>query len=396
MPKCGFFSPNLIPYPSSKARVANHMTAVELRKIVQSFAGHQVLDGLNLRIDPGSYVVLVGPSGCGKTTTLRIIAGLQRPEQGEVHLGGKCVNGIAPRDRDVAMVFQHDGLYPHLTVGQSLRFALKGSVSAREMEARVDEAVALTRIEAILDRYPSRLSGGERRRAAVAKAIARRSGVRLLDEPLSALDIPVRQTLQDDILRWHSSVPGTSIHVTHDGQEAMRMADKIGVMDNGQIVQFGTPLEIFTKPCTVSVAKAVGSQTMHMFPARLRRGKIDCHHPRMSLRADSDAAGPDRDILIGVRPDSFQVTETGPGASAELESNYLVVEGELSRWQPIEHNIHLHVDAEGHSILAVLRLESLRPESLRPGQTIRLAVSRQETHVFDAQSGRRIELGCGG
>jgi multiple sugar transport system ATP-binding protein len=377
------------------------MTRVELRQIAKTFGGHQVLAGLDLCIESGSYVVLLGPSGCGKTTTLRIIAGLNRPDRGEVCLGGKRVDGIPPRERNVAMVFQHDSLYPHLTVGQSLRFALKGSIAPAELESRVAEAVALTGIESILDRYPSRLSGGELRRAAVAKAIARRTAVRLLDEPLSALDISVRQALQDDILRWHATVPGTSIHVTHDGQEAMRMADRIAVMDRGRIVQFATPDEVFRRPATVAVAKAVGSPTVHFFAAQVNGGELECENPRVRLQLASGAKEADRDVLVGVRPDSFRVINAEQQSSSEWESDGLVVEAELLRWQPVERHIHLHLQAGSENILAVLSddslgLASITPATLRTGQTMRLAARREETHLFDAHSGERIDPVTGG
>jgi len=367
------------------------MTSVELHQIFQAFAGHPVLCGLDLRIDSGEYVVLLGSSGCGKTTTLRIIAGLQSPDQGEVLLGGKSANGIAPRDRDVAMVFQHDGLYPHLTIAQSLRFALKGRVNANEMRSRLDEAVGLTQIGAILDRYPSRLSGGELRRAAVAKAIARRSSVRLLDEPLSALDIPVRHALQDDILRWHSTVPGTSIHVTHDGQEAMRMADKIAVMEAGQIVQFGTPIEVFTKPQTVSVAKAIGSPPIHLFPAKLVEGKIECRNPNIRVQTSFRSGDSDRELLIGVRPDSFRVDREDRTTAGEPGSDCLVVEGQWLRSRPVQRDIHVDLQVHSDSILAIMP-----SETLPPAQTIRLTAAQRDVHFFDAGNGLRIEAAAGG
>ena len=264
------------------------MTHVQLKKIFQRFAGHSVLDGLDLSVESGEYVVLVGPSGCGKTTTLRVIAGLHTPDQGEVFFDGKCVNRVAPRNRDVAMVFQNDGLYPHLTVGESIRFALKGKLSPGEIRSRWIQAVALTQIEAILDRFPSRLSGGELRRAAIAKSIARRTSIRLLDEPLSALDAPVRYGLQDDILRWHKTVPGTSIHVTHDGQEALRMADRIAVMEAGSIVQFATPQEVYAHPRTVSVSQAFGSPPINLIRSAVGAGQgRDCRSEYFMSRESS-------------------------------------------------------------------------------------------------------------
>lgn len=372
------------------------MTHVELRQIKKAFGGHQVLTGLDLCIESGSYIVLLGPSGCGKSTTLRIIAGLVQPDQGEVCLGDRCVNGIPPRQRNVAMVFQHDGLYPHLTISQSLRFSLKGIGDSAEMKSRFDEAVALTGIESILDRYPSRLSGGELRRAGVAKAIVRRSAVRLLDEPLSALDAPVRQTLQDDILRWHQTVPGTSIHVTHDGQEAMRMADRIAVMEDGKIVQFASPLEVFRSPATIAVAKAIGSPGMQFFAAKLRGAELVCDNPKVRLQSEIDSSNSQRDLLVGIRPDAFRLIAPEQPNTGQSQAEGLVIEAELLRWQPVERSLHLYLQAGGQTVLAVVPhdagpLASISPQSLRLGQPIRMAAAQPEMHLFDAQSGMRIE-----
>jgi ABC-type sugar transport system ATPase subunit len=366
------------------------MATVELREIQHSFAGHPVLRGLNLGIDSGQYVVLLGPSGCGKTTTLRIIAGLQSPDQGTVLLAGKNVDGVAPRDRDVAMVFQRDGLYPHLTVDQSIRFALKGKVPAKEIRSRVDEAIELTKIQSILNRYPSRLSGGELRRAAVAKAIARRTSIRLLDEPLSALDAPVRYGLQDDILRWHSTVPGTTIHVTHDGQEAMRMADKIAVMEDGNIVQFATPTEVFMKPNTVSVAQSIGSPPINLIETSLVNGKIACCGPAISVSMELPGNRPDGDIIVGVRPDSLRVT-SDRSSDSETGSNGIVVVGELLRSRQMQSDTHIYVRSGRSEILAIIPSESTQVGSWREGHAVRLLARHDDVHLFDANSSQRIE-----
>ncbi len=367
------------------------MATVELHQIQHSFAGHSFLSGLNLGIDSGQYVVLLGPSGCGKTTTLNIIAGLQSPDQGTVLLAGKNVDGVAPRDRDVAMVFQHDGLYPHLTVDQSIRFALKGKVPAKEIRSRVDEAIELTKIQSILNRYPSRLSGGELRRAAVAKAIARRTSIRLLDEPLSALDAPVRYALQDDILRWHSTVPGTTIHVTHDGQEAMRMADKIAVMEDGNIVQFATPTEVLMKPNTVSVAQAIGLPPINLIETSLVNGKIACCGPAISVSMELPDNRSDGDVIVGVRPDSLRVTSVEPGGDSETGQNGIVVVGELLRSRQMQRDTHIYVRAGHNEILAIIPSESLQLGSWRVGHAVRLLAKRDDVHLFDANSGQRIE-----
>jgi ABC-type sugar transport system ATPase subunit len=362
------------------------MTTVQLQTIVQKFGRRRVLDQLDLTVESGQYVVLLGESGCGKTTTLRIIAGLQSPTSGSVLFDGKCVDAIQPRHRDVAMVFQHGGLYPHLTVAESIRFALRRQVDADQLRSRVDQAVGLTGIEAILDRYPSRLSGGELRRAALAKAIARRSSVRLLDEPLSALDAPVRHELQNDILRWHATAAGTTIHVTHDGLEAMRMADKIAVMESGHVVQYASPAEIFARPNTVSVARATGAPPINLFPTRLRCGRIEVCNPDISFHTSVTAAGPDRDVLIGVRPDMLRVVPRHRSSNGEPNKDGLVITGRVLRCRSVLRDLHLHLRAGDDSILAIL------PEqSFEPAETIRLEAAGG-IHCFDVQSGQRIEL----
>ena len=361
------------------------MTSVQLQKIDQTFGEKQVLDGLDLSVDSGQYVVLLGPSGCGKTTILRIIAGLQSPDQGDVLFDGQRVNRVPPRNRDVAMVFQQDGLYPHLTVGESIRFALRGKVSPAEMKSRVDEAVGLTRTESVLDRYPKGLSGGELRRAAVAKAIARRSSVRLLDEPLSALDVPVRHALQDDILRWHTSVAGTTIHVTHDGQEAMRMADKIAVMEAGHVAQFATPAEVYGRPHSVSVAQAIGSPPINLFHAVLAGGKIEFANPRISFPLNVRSSSEHPRLLVGVRPDSLHF-DSEPAARGPAS---LVVTGDSIRTQNVGRDVHLHLRLGEDVVIAVVPGVDVK-EAPPSGEKICLVAAERDVQLFDADSGRRI------
>src|SRR6056297_1425373 len=191
-----------------------YMTAVQLQKIEHAFGSHQLLRGLDLEVASGEYLVLLGRSGCGKTTLLRAIAGLLRPNGGQIRFDGQSVTNLPPRRRKVAFVFQHDALYPHLTVRGSIRFSLRNQDGLGAIDPRIDRAAELTGIANLLDRFPDQLSGGERRRCALAKAVASGNRLRLLDEPLSALDAPLRFSLQEDILRWHQSDGGTTIHVT--------------------------------------------------------------------------------------------------------------------------------------------------------------------------------------
>ena len=373
------------------------MSAVRLQQISHRFGSREILRDLDLEIDAGEYVVLLGPSGCGKTTTLRIIAGLQIPDAGEVLIGGVAVDSVPPRERDVAMVFQQDGLYPHLTVSESIEFALRGRCSSDERRSRVAEAVELTRIDEILDRYPGTLSGGELRRAAIAKAIARRASVRLLDEPLSALDASARHLLQDDLLRWHGAVPGTTIHVTHDGQEAMRMADRIAVIDQGQVAQFGSPSALYARPASVAVARAIGVPPINLVEASVAGGEIRARDGQVTI--DTKLDGPDRDLLVGFRPEAISLDqrEWGQGARQEgpgAEAGGLTVRGRVTRQQIVQRDVHLSIGINGGQLRGVVPPESTDDnlEGTETGWT----VQQRELHLFDAETGRRIDASQGG
>ncbi|MEO1526291.1 MAG: ABC transporter ATP-binding protein [Planctomycetota bacterium] len=223
------------------------------------FGPTRVLEGLNLTVHDGEYLVLLGASGCGKTTLLRIIGGFARPESGVVRFGDADVTRQPPRNRDVAYVPQSDGLYPHLSIRQSMELGLADRVKKYERLDRIRLAAKLVEIDALLERRPDQLSGGQLRRAAVAKAIARRASVRLLDEPLSALDAQLRFRVEEDLRRLHQSYPGVTIHVTHDGREAMRLADRIAVISDGKIAQIDSSGQVFKCPCSPEVAAALGA-----------------------------------------------------------------------------------------------------------------------------------------
>lgn len=357
------------------------MTSVQLQSVSKSFDGQNVLSDLDLDVISGKYVVLLGSSGCGKSTTLRIIAGLQSPDAGQVLLGGKSVEKVPPRRRDVAMVFQQDSLYPHLTVKQSICFALQGKLPPDDVQVRMDEAVELTKIASILSRRPENLSGGELRRASIAKAVARRCSVRLLDEPLSALDVPLRHELQNDLLHWHQAFPGTTIHVTHDGQEAMRMADQIAVMENGSIVQFDSPENIFRSPASIGVAKSVGSPPMNWIGLHCSAGRLQPAGTWLSctdsFQLDNSLDG---EVLVGVRPDAFHV-------DPDRNHSGLFIEGQVRRCQSVGRDLQLEVQAGDASLLVLIDHASWSGET---GGSIKLTVHDKEAHVFNAQTQRRV------
>ena len=333
-----------------------------------------------LRFESVFYVVLLGISGCGKTTLLRLVAGLTGPTCGKISIGGQSVVGVPARHRDVSMVFQDDTLYPHLTVRQSIAFGLRNRDTGPALAERIEQAAELAGAKGLLDRYPEGLSGGELRRGAIAKSIARRAAVRLMDEPLSALDAPVRHALQDDLLRWHSTFEGTTIHVTHDGQEAMRMADKIAVLDDGRIIQFTTPVEIYQQPATRSVARAVGWPPINL----LSRETLSDDSVVANFHWDDDVA-----VEVGVRAEAFSALDPSVDPS---DWRGLVVSGQVTRVTWIDGRCHVRVDLGAASIDAVLP----RERALETGHSCRLFAAADQLHLFDVATQQRIGTDGGG
>ena len=244
------------------------MASVSLRKVRKVYPGGAVgVQGVDLEIRDGEFVVLVGPSGCGKSTTLRMVAGLEEISSGEISIGGRVVNEVLPKDRDIAMVFQNYALYPHMTVRENLAFGLKlRKVPKDEIERRIAEAAAVLGIEPYLDRRPKALSGGQRQRVAVGRAIVRNPAVFLFDEPLSNLDAKMRVEMRAEIVRLHHALGATMIYVTHDQTEAMTMGDRIVVMNAGRIQQAAAPMEVYEKPANTFVASFIGTPPMNLFP----------------------------------------------------------------------------------------------------------------------------------
>ena len=334
-----------------------------------------MLRDISLEMESGSYVVLLGKSGSGKTTILRIIAGLQRPDSGDILFDEQSALGLAPRDRDISLVVQQGGLYPHRTIVQSMRMPLQDKLPSTEIEARIRDAIRLTRIETLVDRSPDRLSGGELRRAAIAKAVARRASVRLLDEPLTALDGPVKEALQDDLLRWHTEVPGTTIHVTHDGLEAMRMADKIAVIDAGQIIQFAAPDAIYSNPASVTVAQSIGSPAINLLNCTVRDGQVHAEDPAVKIVWQVDL--PDGRIVVGIRPDHFELAPQNQQLGYTGKVQRLIRLAGKLQLSVANHQSAVHACVDNGSQIAV-------------GDTICLAVRTENAMVFDANTQRRL------
>src|SRR5687767_11236424 len=245
-----------------------------LNRIAKSFENVEILKPLNLEVEEGEFLVLLGPSGCGKTTTLRIIAGLEEPTGGTVFIGGRDVTRLAPKDRDIAMVFQSYALYPHLTVRENLGFGLKlRGTDAKAITERVDEVAQLLGLAPLLDRYPRQMSGGQRQRVAMGRAIARRPSLFLFDEPLSNLDAALRSDVRVEIKRLHARLASTMLYVTHDQVEAMTLADRLVVLKGGHVEQVGRPLDVYAQPATRFVASFLGSPAMNFLTAEIVDGR---------------------------------------------------------------------------------------------------------------------------
>src|SRR3954469_19795481 len=296
------------------------MAALSIRNLSKRYANLEVLKGINLDIESGEFTVLVGPSGCGKSTLLNIVAGLDKPSAGTVEIGGRIVNDVAPKDRDIAMVFQSYALYPSMTVRQNITFGMEcRHVPKAEQEAALTNVARLLQIEQLLGRKPSQLSGGQRQRVAMGRALVRNPLLFLFDEPLSNLDAKLRVEMRMEIKRLHARIGATMVYVTHDQIEAMTMATRIAVMHKGEVQQFADPDTIYRYPANLFVARFMGAPPMNTVPARLvvedgaPLAVIGAGRPdevRLRLHGyDTAAAFRDKDVVLGIRPEC--IAESG-------------------------------------------------------------------------------------
>src|SRR5436853_2879730 len=285
------------------------MASVGIRDVKKAFGTTHVIHGVNISIADGEFVVLVGPSGCGKSTLLRMIAGLENITGGEIRIGGRVVNDVPPKDRDIAMVFQNYALYPHMTVYDNMGFSLKlrGAPKA-EIKSRVERAANILGLKALLDRYPRQLSGGQRQRVAMGRAIVRDPQVFLFDEPLSNLDAKLRVAMRTEIKELHQRLETTTVYVTHDQIEAMTMADKIVVMNSGMVEQIGAPLDLYDRPDNLFVAGFIGSPAMNFLHGKVKaNGSPAFEGPNgVKLPLDAASAASDgRPTVYGLRTQHF-------------------------------------------------------------------------------------------
>jgi multiple sugar transport system ATP-binding protein len=294
------------------------MSDLVLRGVSKSFGKVAALHGIDLQVKDGEFVVFVGPSGCGKSTLLRIIAGLEKASAGEIWLGGERVNDVPAADRGLAMVFQSYALYPHMSVRQNLAFGLENTRTPRgEIEARVAEVSRMLRIEELLHRKPRQLSGGQRQRVAIGRAMVRRPGIFLLDEPLSNLDAELRVAMRAELAALRNRIQGTMIYVTHDQVEAMTLADRIVVLNAGRVEQIGTPLELYNQPATRFVAGFIGSPRMNFLEAQAVAGAGKVIELKLAggsvFKVETEAGVPlgNQSMTVGFRPQQVALADNG-------------------------------------------------------------------------------------
>ncbi len=355
------------------------MAEVEIRDARKAYGTAQILHGVSVDIADGEFVVLVGPSGCGKSTLLRMIAGLESITGGEIAIDKRVVNDVAPKERDIAMVFQNYALYPHMTVAENMGFSLKlKNAPKAEMAQKVRQAADILGLVPYLERYPRQLSGGQRQRVAMGRAIVRNPKVFLFDEPLSNLDAKLRVAMRAEVKQLHQRLKTTTVYVTHDQIEAMTMADKIVVMNDGRIEQIGAPLDLYDRPQNRFVAGFIGSPAMNFISGRFAGSGASAAFEaeggvRIAITAPAGLA-PGHPLVLGVRPEHLML---GPhGIAAEV----VVVE-------PTGSEVQVNARAaNGEEIVAVFR----ERHSFTPGDTITLTPQPGTIHLFDGESGRRV------
>ena len=346
----------------------------------------------NLDIADKEFIVLVGPSGCGKSTTLRMIAGLEEISGGELYIGDRLVNDVAPKDRDIAMVFQNYALYPHMTVYENIAFALKLRKTPKdEIDRKVKEAAEILDITQYLGRKPKALSGGQRQRVAIGRAIVREPKVLLMDEPLSNLDAKLRNQMRAEIIKLRQRINTTFIYVTHDQTEAMTLGDRIVIMKDGFIQQIGTPQEVFNHPYNLFVATFIGTPQMNMFDnAKLVKEngkyavKLDCL--TVELSEDKQAAlaknnVAEQDVVLGVRPEHITLEQSG-------------IDGKVDVSEMMGSSVHLHVTSMGRDVVMVvstMNMSAAEVGALSNGSAVKYNFPGHVCHLFSKETGINLE-----
>lgn len=365
------------------------MAEIKIEKLGKRYDdGALAVSDFNLDILDEEFIVFVGPSGCGKSTTLRMIAGLEEITEGEFYIDGKLMNGVEPKDRDIAMVFQNYALYPHLTVFENIAFGLRlRKVKKAEIKRLVDDAAAILGLEDFLDRKPKALSGGQRQRVALGRAIVRDAKVFLMDEPLSNLDAKLRVQMRAEIVKLHRRLKTTTIYVTHDQTEAMTMATRIVIMKDGLIQQVGSPKEVYDFPENRFVGGFIGSPAMNFFEGRIDKGTyvmgdkvLDIPAPIMAMLKSEGYEG--KAVTLGIRPEHIHVNNEDLSGIPASEFEAVIAVAELTGAETILHAVYAEQEF-------IARVDAAT--TIEPGHTATLAFDMAHVHFFDEETGNRIK-----
>ena len=350
--------------------------------------GVVAVQAFNLDIADKEFIVLVGPSGCGKSTTLRMVAGLEEISGGELYIDGKLMNDVAPKDRDIAMVFQNYALYPHMSVYDNMAFSLKLRHTPKDIiDQKVREAAEILDITQYLNRKPKALSGGQRQRVAIGRAIVRAPKVMLMDEPLSNLDAKLRNEMRAEIIKLRERINTTFIYVTHDQTEAMTLGDRIVIMKDGYIQQIGTPQEVFNHPANLFVAGFIGMPVMNFFDAELKRegNRFFVELGGYRVELDEEKTGrllangvQSQPITLGVRPEHTDVAEQGIASTVEVA-------------EMMGSSVHLHLNADGKDVIVIVPTIDMKG-SYKQGDTVHFSFKGNVAHVFSRETDKNLEF----
>jgi ABC-type sugar transport system ATPase subunit len=355
------------------------MSDLQLEAVGKRFGTVDVLRGIDCAIQDGEFVGIVGPSGCGKTTLLRLIAGLEEVTEGAIKIGSEVVNGMMPRDRNVAMVFQNYALYPHKTVYENLAYSLRLRKTPRaEIDQRVRWAAGLLQLDGLLGRRPSQLSGGQRQRVAMGRAIVRHPSLFLFDEPLSNLDANLRTLMRVELKRLHNRLGITSVYVTHDQTEAMTLADRLIVLRAGVVEQMDTPAALYRKPASQFVASFIGSPSMNFFPGRMGADGVFALRSGARLRAPEwTARQAGREVVLGIRPEHLRATDGNAGIEAKVE---------IVEMLGADSYLYARPDPAGGDVIS----RAPQGREIKQGEVLRLSADPTAMHFFDVKTQMRI------
>ena len=364
------------------------MAGLELKNIVKKYPnGFVAVHDFSMKVADKEFIIFVGPSGCGKTTTLRMIAGLEEITDGELYIGDRLMNDVAPKDRDIAMVFQNYALYPHMSVYDNMAFGLKLRKTPKaEIEKRVQEAARILDIEHLLDRKPKALSGGQRQRVAMGRAIVREPKVFLMDEPLSNLDAKLRVQMRTEITKLHQRLQTTFVYVTHDQTEAMTLGTRIVVMKDGLIMQVDSPVNLYNKPQNLFVAGFIGSPQMNLLEAGVEEkggdifltlGEFSVKLPEAKAKAVKDGGYVGKQVVLGIRPEDLKDEEMFLSSAQDA-----TIECEVEVTELLGAEVYLYLNCAGQQMTARVNPRS----TAKTGDNIKIALDIQRIHVFDKET----------